>query len=52
VIEMWKNQLLGGETIVVGRVGLHQPADVGTLYSRSFADLDCHKWNVFYVQNS
>ncbi|MDB5189068.1 MAG: glyoxalase [Parcubacteria group bacterium] len=31
---------------------LHEPADMDTIYGRSFADLDHHKWNVFYMRDS
>ncbi|MDB5239372.1 MAG: glyoxalase [Candidatus Parcubacteria bacterium] len=36
--------------IKAGASELHEPADMGTIYGRSFADVDHHKWNVFYMR--
>lgn len=35
--------------IKAGGTELHEPADMETIYGRSFSDLDHHKWNVFYM---
>ncbi|MDB5225638.1 MAG: Glyoxalase/bleomycin resistance protein/dioxygenase [Candidatus Adlerbacteria bacterium] len=43
---------LVGNAIKAGGLELHEPADMDTIYGRSFADLDHHKWNVFYMHGN
>jgi predicted lactoylglutathione lyase len=33
-----------------GAKELHEPQESGNVYGRTFADLDDHQWNVFYMQ--
>lgn len=40
---------LVNNAIAAGGLELHEPQDHGWIYGRSFADLDHHQWNVFYM---
>lgn len=33
-----------------GATEFHEPIDLGSMYGRSFEDLNGHKWNVFYME--
>lgn len=44
--------MLVSNAVLAGGTELHEPADMGTIYGRSFTDLDHHKWNVFYMSNN
>lgn len=38
--------------IKAGALEIHEPVDMDTIYGRSFADLDHHKWNIFYMHGN
>jgi hypothetical protein len=38
--------------VAAGGLELHDPKDYGWIYGRTFADLDHHQWNVFYMNAS
>jgi hypothetical protein len=34
-----------------GGTEFHEPMDLGSVYGRSFSDLDGHQWNIFFMKN-
>lgn len=40
---------LTDKAVVAGGRELHEPKDFGWIYGRTFADLDGHHWNIFYM---
>jgi predicted lactoylglutathione lyase len=45
------NTLVDG-AVTAGGKELHEPKDLGWIYGRSFADLDGHQWNIFYMDST
>lgn len=41
-----------GKAIANGAVEYAEPRDLGFMYQRSFADLDGHQWEVFFMDES
>ena len=40
------------KAILAGGKELHEPRNLGWIYTRSFSDLDGHQWNIFYMNQT